>query len=156
MRTLTPYWTSQSLASDIFGEMDRFLGGLDSVAKQIYDERKFDPVCEIVETEDRFLMSVDLPGMKKEDIKIEVANDLLTISGERRRQTVSEQNRRVQLYEKSYGLFKRSFALPMSVEANDVEARYENGVLELHLPKSPAAKPRQIEIQSARDATTTK
>jgi HSP20 family protein len=151
MRMLTPYWTNRSLASDLFDEMDRFFDdwAFRSPATRVYDERTFDPACEVSEAEDHFLMSVDLPGMKKEDIKIELTGDVLSISGERKRES-HDSNRKVQRYERSYGFFKRSFTLPSSVEADKVEARYEDGVLELYLPKSQAAKSRQIEIQSGK------
>lgn len=149
MRMLTPYWTTRSLASDLFDEMDRFFDDWNRVTPvtKAYDERAFEPACEVSESDEHYLMSLDLPGMKKEDIKIEMSDNLLTISGERRREN-AEKNQRVQRYEKSYGFFKRSFTLPASVEADKVEARYEDGVLELYLPKTHAAKPRQIEIQS--------
>lgn len=130
MRALTPYYTGRILASDLFDGMDRF-----------FEEWKpqpasLEPAWEITETENNFLMSVDLPGMKKEEIKIEVVDSRLNISGERKRG------------EKSYGSFNRTFALPSTVDTQKVEARYENGVLELLVPKSQAAKPRTIEVQS--------
>ena len=132
MRALTPYFTSRGLASDLFSEMDRF-----------FDEWKpqtgsFEPAWDVTETEDHFLMSVDLPGMKKEEIRIELAKNTLQISGERKRG------------DKFYGSFKRSFTLPSTVDTDKVEASYENGVLELYVPKTQAAKPRMIEVQSGK------
>lgn len=135
MRTtmLTPYWRNTDLASVLWNEMDHFFTdfGMSPLASA-YDERAFSPRCDINETGDHFLVSADLPGMKREDIKIEATNNMLTISGEH----------------KKYGFFKRSWTLPASIEINKVEARYENGVLELYLPKAESAKPRQITIQS--------
>jgi HSP20 family protein len=96
-----------------------------------YDERSLSPACDVSETEEKFLLSVDLPGMKKEDIKIELKDQVLTISGERKTEK-----------------YQRSFTLPTVVDGNKVEARYEDGVLELTLPKTELAKPRQIEILS--------
>ncbi|UOF00114.1 Hsp20/alpha crystallin family protein [Bdellovibrio reynosensis] len=142
MRTLATYWPTRTLSSNLLGEMDRLF------TQPVYDERSFSPVCEISEAEEHYLLSVDLPGMKKSDIKIELVDKLLTISGERKRE-VSEKKETVQRYEKSYGFFKRSFTIPSSVDAEKVEARYEDGVLELFIPKAASAKPRQIEIQTA-------
>lgn len=136
--------------SDLFDEMDKFFEDVRTARPAAYDERTFAPACEIAESPESYLMSIDLPGMKKEDIKIEMVNNLLTISGERKRQTLADSSHKIQRYEKSYGFFKRSFSLPNTVETDRVEARYENGQLELYLPKVQAAKPRQIEIHSGK------
>lgn len=147
MRMLTPYWSTRSLASDLFDDLDRLFTAPE---RSIYDERAFNPPCEISETDDHILMSVDLPGLKREDIKIELNGRHLTVSGERKRETTSKAGEKVQRYEKSYGFFKRSFMLPETVDAENVEARFENGVLEVALPKTQAAKPRQVEIQTGK------
>jgi HSP20 family protein len=146
MRTIVPYWTSRGFASDFFDEMERIFDNWESgPSTRAYDEKTFDPAFEIAESGEHYLMSVDLPGMKKEDIKIEVSDNILTISGERKRES-SDKN----------GFFKRSFTLPSSVETGKVEARYENGVLELYLPKTQVAKPRQIEVQSGKSGIFSK
>ncbi|UYL08541.1 Hsp20/alpha crystallin family protein [Bdellovibrio sp. SKB1291214] len=146
MRMLTtPYWTTRSLASDVssmFAEMDRLA--------KVYDERDFSPACEIVEADNHFYMSMDLPGLKKEDVKIDITENVLTVSGERKRETNSSDSQKFQLFERRYGYFKRCFTLPSSVNTSQVEARYENGVLELYIPKLDAAKPRQIQIQTGK------
>jgi HSP20 family protein len=148
MRILTPYQKNHNLASDLFDEMEHLFERWDRTpSMQIYDERNFAPACDISEADNHYLMSVDLPGMKKEDIKIEVSGEVLTVSGERKRE-VPEKNHRTQRYERSYGFFKRSFTLPASIDADKVEARYENGVLELYLPKCQTARPHRIEIQT--------
>jgi HSP20 family protein len=151
MRMLTPYLVNRGLASDLFDEMDRFFedwGRMTPV--RIDQEHRFDPAWEVAETDEHYLMSVDLPGMKKEDIKIEMSDNVLTVSGERKRGN-SEKTQKVQRYEKVYGFFKRSFTLPHAIDASKVEARYEDGVLELYLPKTQAATSRRIEIQSGSD-----
>ncbi len=152
MRTITSNFATRSLASDLFEEMDRFWVDWNRVipAAKVYDERDFDPACEVSESDEHYFMSVDLPGMKKEEIKIEVTDKTLTISGQRKRQS-SDKSQKVQCYEKSYGFFKRSFALPATIESDKVEARYEDGVLELYLPKTQIARPRHIEIQSSHE-----
>lgn len=147
---LTPYRRNRNLSTDLFDQMDWLFddwGRSSQAAKDFFNERVLSPSCDISEANDHFLMSVDIPGMKPEDIKIEVANNILTISGERKREE-KENDDSIQHYEKSYGYFKRSFSLPTSIESESVEARYENGVLELFLPKTQTAKSRQIEIQS--------
>lgn len=151
MRIITPYWTNRSLTSDLFDEMDKFAEDFNSWAvRGIYDERTFMPSSEVSETEDHYLMSLDVPGMKKEEIKIELSNNILTVSGERKRETVADKKEKFQRYEKHYGFFKRSFNVPQLADSSQIEARYENGVLELYLPKLSEAKPRQIEIKSGK------
>lgn len=150
MRIVTPYWTARALTSDIFDEMENFFSDAQAATrKNYYDERTFGPACEVSESDDHYYMNLDLPGMKKEDIKVELAENVLTVSGERKRESNPDKKAKVQLYEKSYGLFKRSFTLPTTVDESKIEARYENGVLELYLPKTAAAKPRQIEITTS-------
>lgn len=146
---LTPYRRNRNLSTDLFDQMDWLFDdwGRSSQMRDFLSERVLSPSCDISESNDQFLMSIDIPGMKPEDIKIEVANNILTISGERRREE-KESDDSIQHFEKSYGYFKRSFSLPTSIESESVEARYENGVLELRLPKTQNAKSRQIEVQS--------
>jgi HSP20 family protein len=110
-------------------------------------ERSFNPAVDVTEAADHFFMTVDLPGFKKEDIKIELNDNVLTISGERRREQKADDNKNHR-FERSYGSFARSFTLPTTVTNDKVEANYEDGVLNLYLPKTPVAKARTIEIQA--------
>ncbi|WP_413292376.1 Hsp20/alpha crystallin family protein [Bdellovibrio sp. HCB185ZH] len=145
MLTTTPYWTTRNLASGIssmFDEMEHLT--------KIYDDRDFTPACDLTENDTHYFMSMDVPGLQKDDIKIDITNNLLTVSGERKRATSNDSNRKFQLFERRYGFFKRSFSLPSSIESAKVEARYENGVLELYLPKTETARPRKIEIQDGK------
>lgn len=110
----------------------------------------FQPHMDMEENENYYLMTIDLPGVKKEDIQINLNGNVLTVSGERKRtETVTDKNgsRRE---ERSFGKFQRSFTLPDTVNAEKIEANLENGVLSLALPKAEAAKPRTIQIQTGR------
>lgn len=149
MRTLTPFWTTRNRIPDIWQEMDRLFEGFPKTSTLAYDEREFSPATEIVENENHYLLSVDLPGIRKEDIKIELNDRTLSVSGERRREQKADDDK-IQRYEKSYGFFKRSFALPQTVSTDKIEAQYENGVLELYLPKAELAQSKKIEIQSGK------
>ena len=88
------------------------------------------------------------PGMKTEDIKVEVEDGVLTLQGEKKRHEETEKANRYRV-ERVYGTFTRRFSLPMAVDASKVSATYKDGVLELVLPKADEAKPRRIEIQAA-------
>ncbi len=148
MRLLTPYWpTRRSMNSDIFAEMDRMFGNFGQTAVGKTTEAAFSPACEISETETHYQMSVDLPGIKKEDVKIELNDNTLTISGERKSEKKAGDERNVKYVEKYYGTFTRSFTLPTTVDTEKIEARYEDGVLSLEIPKAPLARTRKIEIQ---------
>ena len=110
------------------------------------EELAWVPAVEVYEQEDKFMVRAELPGMKKEDIDISVLGDTLTIRGERKAKSEvrAEDYHRCEL---SYGKFSRSVALPAAVQAGKVEASYENGILEIMLPKAEEAKPKKIEIK---------
>lgn len=109
----------------------------------------FEARTDVEETESAYIVSVDLPGMRQEDVKVEVNDDVLTISGERKREGRSE-NGGSRRFERSYGQFQRSFSLPASIDAGKIEAQMEDGVLSIAIPKAEAAKPRTVAIQSGR------
>ncbi len=136
MRLITPYWPTRRMTSNIFEEMDRMFENLAAVPFTENQERLFKPTCEVTESEDHYLLSVDLPGFKKESIQIEMNGNLLTISGERKRD------------EKVLSTFTRSFTVPDTVDGAKIEAHHEDGVLSIYLPKAPVAKAQRIEIQT--------
>ena len=96
---------------------------------------------------ENYFVEAELPGFNVDDIDITLHDHTLTISGESKREDVQEGERRI-VSERRYGLFRRSVRLPDAVDADSVEAVYENGVLKLTLPKSEAAKPRQISVKN--------
>lgn len=149
MRQLIPYLATRSFNADFFRDMDRLFDDFAKSATRDSEGALFRPPTEVVETDVHFLLSVDLPGLKKEDIHIDVAGNTLTISGERKRESGTG-TERVQRTERAFRTFKRSFALPNSVTADKIEAKYADGVLELYLPKSQLAQSRKIEIQSGK------
>ena len=102
------------------------------------------PTVDIYETAQKdVVVTVDLPGMKREDIKVTFENDVLTIEGERAKQFDREQFHRV---ERGFGAFRRSFSLPTSVDAGKVSAAYQDGVLTITLPRREEARPRHIAV----------
>jgi HSP20 family protein len=106
------------------------------------------PSVDVRETGDGLVVSAELPGIRKEDVTVTVENGVLTISGEKTQEfQEGKEADSYHLVERVYGRFERSFALPRSVEQDSVKARFENGVLEIDLAKTPQAKPKQIEIK---------
>ena len=104
------------------------------------------PALDIHETDTAYEVAVPLPGVNADEINIKMQNGTLTISGELPQPKV-EENRKVVVQERYYGKFSRSVSLPQSVDTNKVEATYDNGVLNLTLPKLPEAQPKQISVK---------
>jgi HSP20 family protein len=106
------------------------------------------PAVNVEETADELVLTAELPGMSHEDIELEVENNVLTISGEKRNEREETEERRYHLWERTYGSFQRSFTLPRTVDADSIEARFKDGVLHVHLPKMDEAKGRKISIRT--------
>jgi HSP20 family protein len=105
------------------------------------------PRVDIIEEKDSFKILADMPGMKKDDINVEIKEGVLAISGEKKEEKVTKEKNRYYHLERNYGSFRREFALPSYVDSEHVEAKYSNGVLELTLKKKETAKPKQIEVK---------
>jgi HSP20 family protein len=106
------------------------------------------PAVDVTETEKEYLIKAELPELKREDVKVEVLDGVVTIEGERK-QEKEEKGKRFHKVERSYGKFVRQFALPTDVEAEKVQAEFKEGVLNVHLPKTAIAKPKGIEVKVA-------
>lgn len=104
----------------------------------------FTPPVDVHETEDWYLVKVDLPGVKSEDVNVEVNDNVLSISGTR----VAAETGEAQLVERPYGSFARTLTLPQGVDTDSIEAGYQDGVLELRIPKPAEHKPKKIAIGS--------
>ena len=103
------------------------------------------PRTDISETEDRYVLRMDMPGLSRKDLNIELKDDTLTVSGERK--TEHEENEEsFHRVERSYGRFFRSFTLPQASDTEKVKARMKEGVLTVEVPKREESKPRRIEI----------
>ena len=107
------------------------------------------PAVDISERKDAYLVTVELPGLKPEDLDITMEDGLLTIQGERQftADSSEEQFHRV---ERRYGAFRRSITLPAQVQAEQIEASYDNGVLEIVVPKAEEATPKRIQVRPGR------
>lgn len=104
------------------------------------------PACDVFEDKEAVKIVAEVPGVRPEDVKISLENNVLTIRGEKKQQA-EERTDRVHRYERSYGMFERSFALPSTVDADKIQADYQNGVLTVSVPKAEKARPREIQIK---------
>lgn len=103
------------------------------------------PSFDVRETKDAYVFSADLPGLSEETVDLTLTGNRLTISG-RREEEKRDEGDRVHVYERSYGSFSRSFALPDGVDTDHIDAQFEKGVLKVTVPKRPEVKPRRISI----------
>jgi HSP20 family protein len=151
-RSMVP-WTD---AFRPFGMMTRDMGQMmeDFIGKNWGQNglTKFEPEVNIAETEAGYEFSIDVPGIKPEDVKVEYHDGQLTISGERREEN-EEKGKTFHRTETTYGSFQRSFALPGVVDDAKITAQVEHGVLKVQLPKSQKVKPKVIQVTgSAKEA----
>jgi HSP20 family protein len=107
--------------------------------------RRWMPAMDLVETEDHFVLRADLPGLTQEDIRIEVEDSTLTVSGERKAEHESKGEGYYRV-ERAFGTFSRSLTLPRGIDPTAVTASFDKGVLEVRIPKPEERKPRRIEI----------
>ena len=103
------------------------------------------PAMDLVEAEDHFVLKADLPGLGEEDVAIEVQDNVLTVSGERKTEHERKEKGFYRL-ERSFGRFSRSLTLPEGVNSEAISANFDKGVLEVSIPKPEERKPRRIEI----------
>jgi HSP20 family protein len=108
--------------------------------------RAWTPVANVSETESEYLIKAELPEVSKEDVKVTVDEDVVTIRGERR-QELDHQDEKLHRIESCYGSFARSFRLPEDADVSAIQAESRNGVLKVRVPKKPAARARTIEVQ---------
>jgi HSP20 family protein len=103
------------------------------------------PACDVFEDREAVKIMAEVPGVRPEDVKLSIENNLLTIRGEKKQQA-EEKTERVHRYERSYGTFERTFALPTTVDPEKIAATYSQGILTVTIPKADRARPREIPV----------
>jgi HSP20 family protein len=104
------------------------------------------PAVDVIERDDEVIITAELPGMSRDDVQVEVAEGVLTIKGEK--QEVKEEAKdRYRVVERMFGRFERTFSLPVGIDPTKTAARFENGVLTVHLPRVPRPDARHVKIQ---------
>ena len=123
---------------------DNFFSGMPERRRGLL-EGEWAPSVDVAETDDEVVVTVELPGVKQDDVDITIADDVLTLKGEKseEKEIKKENYHRV---ERSYGSFQRSISLPTGVQADEAKAVFKDGVLHVNIPKAEEAKPKQIKI----------
>jgi HSP20 family protein len=107
---------------------------------------QWSPSVDVQETDTEYLVKADLPAVKKEDVKVSVEDGILSLEGERK-QEQEEKGKKFHRVERSYGKFVRRLTVPTDVDQQKLTAEFKDGVLSVHLPKSPEARPRTVDVK---------
>jgi HSP20 family protein len=147
-------WEPFRELSSLQTEMNRLFNAAFDTTPGNGPARRWVPAMDLLETDEHFVLRADLPGMTESDVNIELEDNVLTISGERKaeREDKGEGFYRV---ERSFGSFSRALTLPKGIDAEGVKAAFQNGVLEVRVPKPEERKPRKITIGTAGDEPKT-
>ena len=156
LRSLVPWRERPMLPSS-----DRFTGMFDQMEKEMRDlmegfwgtdggqlaTMSFVPSVDLVEKENEFMVTVDLPGLKPGEVTVEFKGDALWIKGERKEEK-EEKDKTYHRVERRYGEFRRILPLPSGVKEDEIEAKFTDGVLKVSVPKADEAKTKHIEVKS--------
>ncbi|HHL73973.1 MAG TPA: Hsp20/alpha crystallin family protein [Bacteroidetes bacterium] len=136
-------------ANDLLGiaeEMNRLVGNVFGGARETsLFKGSWMPSVDISEDNDNFYIHAELPGLSKDDVHINYEEGVLTLKGEKKTET-EEKDKNYHRVERSYGAFERSFRVPSRIDVDKINARFENGVLSITLPKLEEAKPKEIKV----------
>ena len=131
---------------NFFHDMEEMLSQVVGAEPEAWFTGRMTPALDVVETDGAVEVKMDLPGMKKQDIDIQVNGNLLTISGERKEEK-EEKGKSFHRVERRMGSFSRTVTLPCPISEQGIDAKYENGILVIMTPKSEEAKGRKIAIK---------
>ena len=140
----TDFWEPFGNIEDIREEMNRMFDTSLRRRGSLFDSA-FAPAIDVVEEKDNYLVKADLPGLSKDDVNVAIQDNFLTIKGERKHE-VEKKESNFYHQERVYGQFVRTVELPARVEASKVTANFKDGVLQVTLPKSEEAKPKEIKV----------
>ncbi len=140
-------WDPARELDTLQGEMNRLFSSFfdTPTARNGGAARRWMPAMDLVETDEHFVLKADLPGMTESDVNIELERNVLTISGERKTEQEAKKDGYYRI-ERSYGSFSRALTLPEGIDAAAVTANFDNGVLEVRIPKPAQAQPHRVQI----------
>jgi len=125
--------------------LDQFFRG-DIFEETAETDRMFTPAVDFTETKDAYLVKAELPGMKKEEVKVTLNNNVLTITGEKKVEYEKKEGNYHRI-ERSFGMFERSIAIPGAIKSDAIDAKYTDGLLTLTLPKTEETKQKTIDVK---------
>ena len=152
MTTMTRFVPFRSTINDVAVLQNRLNSIFSDFARPEFGQESlsagsFVPAVDIYEDEHKLVLKLEVPGVKQNDLDIQIENQTLTIKGQRKFES-DEKEENFHRIERRFGSFVRSFTLPNTVDAGSISARYDAGVLQVQLSKKEAAKPRQIKIEA--------
>ena len=134
-------WTPKRNMINIFNEVEHMMQQeFDNTLENDHSRLSYNPRMNVTETESNYLVMMDLPGVEKKDVEINLCNGILKVSGERKTSDKSENNKRI-WHETALGIFSRSFELTSDIIEEKIKAKYNNGVLNIIIPKAEEVKP---------------
>jgi HSP20 family protein len=155
--TQTPFPAWDDPASDPFQEMEKVQEGVNHILRESWKRMRnyqqagkfFEPDADFVEQDGKYLLKMDLPGMQKDKINIEAVENSITVSGERQTERQTTDKEGVSQFERSSGTFYRRMTLPADADVQNIGAKYENGVLEVSIPKTTpnVTEKKKIQVQ---------
>lgn len=143
---ITPWHELENLGNRMRSLFDYPFFAPTVFAAPLLENGEWLPAVELVEADEEFVLTAEIPGMTKENVEISIEDNVLTLKGEKKYEH-EEEKERLHIRERRYGAFQRSFTLPRNVDAGKVKAEYGDGVVAIHMPKAPEAKGRRIEIK---------
>ena len=139
-------WRNRAPFEGLTGWFDDIDTGFDTGVFTDLSEKAWRPAIDIEEKDEKYILRADLPGMKKNDIHVEVKDDYLTLRGERKDEH-EENKESYHRIERTYGSFERTFRVPKGVTEKDIHAQYKDGVLEVTVPTPKVEKPETVEVK---------
>jgi len=153
MSTILPTRVLRSMAPiSPWREFDGFENRIRHLFDEPFTDRRafgWSPTVDVVETDNELALTAELPGVNPEDVDIEIGGNVLTLQGQKQdmwHEEAMKGERKMRIWERSYGTFARSFTLLATVNANEIKAEFDKGVLTIHMPKTEEAKGRRIAI----------
>ena len=151
-----PFWAVRDIQRQMDSVFNDFWGGDQRLARRQGGQggglETWAPVVDMRESDNSFIIHAELPGIKKEDISLDLNDNVLTLTGERKEKK-KEENERVYRVERTYGKFSRTFTLPKNADTSKILANFQDGVLELNIPKSLAKlEGKRIPIQDVKQS----
>ena len=144
-----PFRDLVSIQDEVNRLYNDFFGRVPSRFEGDWNASEWSPIVDISETKDDIVIKAEVPGLKKEDIKISLQDNILSLKGEKKQEKEEKEEKDTNYYrmERCYGSFTRSFNLPTTVQADKIKASYKDGILNITLPKAEEVKPKSIPIE---------